>query len=92
MGCLFAVMAGAFPRFMFLVYWIVRPEKVDAAFSSFIWPVLGIVFLPFATLMYVLLYLPGRGVTSWDWWWVGLAALFDLAHLAGGAGQRRQEA
>jgi hypothetical protein len=90
MGCLLAVLAGVFPRFMLFVYWVARPEKVDAAFGSFIWPLLGIIFLPFATLMYVLLYLPGRGVTSWDWWWVALAALFDISHLAASAGQRNQ--
>ena len=64
MGCLFAIFAGVFPRLAVLILWIARPERVDAAFSTFIWPLLGIVFLPFATLIYLLLYTPGRGLTG----------------------------
>jgi hypothetical protein len=88
MGCLFAIMAGLFPRLILLVYWVVRPERVDAIFTSFIWPLLGLIFLPLATLMYVLLWVPGRGVTSWDWGWVALAALLDIGHL-GASGRDR---
>jgi hypothetical protein len=51
---------------------------------------LGIIFLPFATLMYVLLYTPGRGLTGWDWFWVVVAALLDIGHWAAGATQRNQ--
>ena len=61
MGCLFAIFAGVFPRLAVLIVWIARPERVDAAFNTFLWPLLGIVFLPFATLIYLLLYTPGRG-------------------------------
>ena len=48
---------------------------VDAAFATWIWPLLGIIFLPFATLMYVILYMPGVGLTGWEWFWVVFAAL-----------------
>ena len=75
-----------------LIVWIARPERVDAAFSTFLCPLLGIIFLPFATLVYVLLYVPGRGITGWDWFWVGLAALLDLAHWSAGAAQRTRTA
>ena len=34
---------------------------MDASFSTFLWPLLGMIFLPFATLIYLLLYTPGRG-------------------------------
>ena len=50
---------------------------------------LGIIFLPFATLIYVLLYTPGRGVTGWDWFWVAIAALLDIGHWGAGGSQRR---
>lgn len=92
MGCLFALMAAAFPRIMLGLYWIARPERMDAIFTSVVWPVLGIVFLPFTTLMYVLLYTPGRGVTGGDWAWISLAALIDVMHWAASANQRRQVA
>ena len=61
MGCLFAIFGGLFPRLGLFIIWIVRPVLVDAAFNTFIWPLLGIIFLPFATLIYVLLYTPGVG-------------------------------
>ena len=54
MGCLFVLLAGVFPRLALLIVWIARPAMVNAAFSSWIWPLLGLLFLPFATLMYVI--------------------------------------
>jgi hypothetical protein len=90
MGCIFALFAGIFPRLGLLIVWVARPERVDAAFDTFLLPLLGIIFLPFATLIYVLLYTPGRGVTGGDWFWVTLAALFDIGHWVAGASQRNQ--
>jgi hypothetical protein len=92
MGCLFVLLGGIFPRFALLVLWIARPARIDAAFDTFLLPLLGIIFLPFATLIYVLLYTPGRGVTGWDWFLVALAALLDIGHWGAGASARRQRA
>src|SRR6476619_6140188 len=69
--CLFAVLAGFFPRIAFAVYWIARPTQVDLVFGSFIWPLLGLIFLPFTTLMYTILWSAG-GLQGWDWLWVGI--------------------
>ena len=80
MGCLFALMAGIFPRLALFIYWIARPARIDAAFDTFLLPLLGIIFLPFATLIYVLLYTPGVGLTGWEWFWVVVAGLFDILH------------
>ena len=41
--------AGLFPRLALFVLLIARPERIDAAFSSWLWPLLGSNFLPFAT-------------------------------------------
>ena len=90
MGCLFAVLAGVFPRLALFIVWVARPERVDAAFSSFIWPLLGLIFLPFATLIYVVLYTPGIGLTGWGWFWVVIAGLLDIGHWVASASQRRQ--
>jgi hypothetical protein len=90
MGCLFALFAGVFPRLAVLIVWIARPATVDAAFSTWLWPLLGIIFLPFATLIYLLLYTPGRGLSGWDWFWVVLAALLDIGHWGASATQRNQ--
>ena len=92
MGCLLALFAGMFPRIAVIIFWIARPERMDAVFTSFVWPVLGIIFLPFTTLMYILLWRSGFGVTGWDWAWIGLAVVLDLAHWGASANQRRMAA
>ena len=66
------------------------PARVDAAFDSWIWPLLGLIFLPFATLIYVILWQAG-GLSGWDWFWVAVAALFDLGHWGASAAQRRAQ-
>jgi hypothetical protein len=70
MGCLFAMFAGLFPRLCLFIVWIARPAFVDAAFDTFLLPLLGLGFLPVATLIYVLLNTPGVGLTGWGWFWV----------------------
>ena len=89
MPCLLAMLAVFFPRLAFLTVWLARPVLVSQAFGdSFLWPLLGIVFLPFTALVYVLLYHPGVGVVGWAWTWVILALLVDLSHWFGAYTQR----
>src|SRR5215218_1323434 len=90
MGCLFALLAGILPRLALFIYWIARPPKVDADFNRLLLPLLGIIFVPFATLIYALLYTPGIGLTGWEWFWVVVAGVFDIVHWAAGASQRNQ--
>lgn len=80
MGCLFLMMAGVFPRLGVFFIWLARPAYFTAAFGDMIlWPILGIIFLPFSTLMYVLLWSP-TGLTGWDWLWLILAIIIDVSH------------
>jgi uncharacterized membrane protein len=67
-----------------------RTRWVVSLLSTFLWPLLGIIFLPFATLIYLLLSTPGRGLSGRDWFWVVLAALLDIGHWVAGASQRNQ--
>jgi hypothetical protein len=90
MGCLLALMGAFAPRLLFLFIWIARPAYVDAVFDTFIWPLLGLIFLPFTTLMWVLLDAPPVGVEGFDWFWIALAVLLDLSHYAGVYGQREE--
>lgn len=78
------------PRFAFLVYWLIPYGrlKIDAAFSTFIWPLLGLIFLPWTTLMYTLVYGLG-GIVGFDWFWLGLALLADISAYAAGAARRK---
>jgi hypothetical protein len=89
MGCLLALFAGFFPRFAMIVFWILRPNRVDVAFDTWVVPLLGIIFLPLTTLMYTVLWEPG-GLEGWEWFWIGIAALLDLSHWAASATQRDQ--
>jgi hypothetical protein len=90
MGCLFVLLGGAFPRLALLILWIARPALVGAAFNTFLLPLLGIIFLPFATLIYVIVYTPGVGLVGLDWFWVILAVLLDIGQWGATYTQRDQ--
>ena len=79
-GCLLAIFMGMFPRAGTLLLWLARPNYFSAAFGgSWFWPLLGIIFLPFTTLMYVLLWSP-TGLAGFDWFWLVLAVVLDIGH------------
>jgi hypothetical protein len=90
MGCLFILIAALSPRLALLLTWIFTPW-VDRAFGPIIWPILGIVFVPVTTLLYVILWnTGGRGVTGWEWFVVVLAVFADLAMNGGAAARGRR--
>jgi hypothetical protein len=89
-GCLAGALA-AFSRFFLVFAWIARPIAFERVFSgSWIIPCLGILFLPFTTLMYVILVTNGPGnLSGIDWLWMVLALLVDVASIgAAGAANR----
>jgi len=91
MPCLFAMFAGIFPRLGTLLLWLARPNMFSAAFNgSWLWPILGIVFLPFTTLMYVILWSP-TGLAGWDWFWLILAVVIDVMHYSSTAYSNRNQ-
>ena len=71
------------PRFVVLIWWLIRPVLFNAMFSTWIWPLLGLIFLPWTLLMYLIV--GGGGVIGFDWVWLGLAFLADIASYSGGA-------
>ena len=85
MCCFFTILLLLGPRVADIIWWIANPNRwvgAVGAFDSAIWPILGIIVLPWTTLMYVLVY-PG-GVTGLDWLWMILAIIIDLAAYGGG--------
>ena len=89
-GCLTAFVSS-FSRIMLLFAWLARPVAMDAAFSSFIIPCLGFLFLPFTTLMYVLLIQGVGSLQGLDWLWLFLAVVLDIASIgAAGASNRNR--
>ncbi len=93
MCCAFLTLLLLGPRFFGAMWWLIQPMRWQAAFGGWggglwwIWPVLGLVFLPWTTLMFVLVS-PG-GVVGWDWLWIGLMVFGDIASYAGGYGRKR---
>jgi hypothetical protein len=83
MCCLFATLVLLGPRIAGLFWWIIQPARWELAFGSFIWPFLGLLFLPWTTLMYVAVS-PG-GATGFDWFWLALAVVADIASYSGSA-------
>jgi hypothetical protein len=90
MCCFYTVLIFLGPRIASIIWWIANPTRwvsAAGAFDSALWPILGILFLPWATLMYVLVA-PG-GVVGWDWLWLGLAFVGDIGMYAGGGAGNR---
>lgn len=88
--CIAAFVAVFAPRLALFIVWVFTPY-VSRAFSSFIWPLLGLIFLPYTTLLYALAYLPGTGVTGVRWLWVILGFVLDIAsYSSGGVSKSRQ--
>ena len=78
MGCLLIILTGLAPRLAAVLYWIFRPERWDRAFDgSWLWPLLGVLFLPVTTIVWVLVS-PG-GVASFDFLWLGIAVFLISA-------------
>jgi hypothetical protein len=82
MCCFFTTLLLLGPRAAILTWWLINPLRWQATFDSFIWPLLGFIFVPWTTLMYVIIA-PG-GVVGFDWIWLGLAVLADIGMYAGG--------
>ena len=76
-GCLLALTASFAPRLVLVLAWIFSP-RWDQAFNNFIWPLLGIIFLPYTTIMFLLAWSPGLGIVGWDWMWIFLGVLLDF--------------
>ena len=72
----------AVPRALIFAWWLIDPVRFSFTFDSFIWPLLGIIFLPWATLIYLLV--GAGGVIGFDWVYLGLGLLFDIGTYAGG--------
>lgn len=88
MGCLFALIAMLSPRLGLLLLWLFT-NYVDRAFAGFILPLLGLIFAPWTTLMYVLVDVAPGPIHVAGWILVGLGVLLDLSSYAQSAARRR---
>jgi hypothetical protein len=86
-ACLIALLAAAAPRLALVLMWLFT-TWVGRAFDNFIIPLLGLIFLPLTTVIYVLAY-PG-GLTTFEWILLVLGVVIDLGSYGGGAYGRRR--
>jgi len=88
MCCFYTILIFLGPRIAGPIWWLAQPARWSAAFNNnILWPILGIIFVPWTTIMYVLV--APAGVAGWDWLWLGLGLLADVAWWAGGGFRRR---
>jgi hypothetical protein len=89
-GCLTAFAVG-FSRMFLIFAWIARPVYFQTVFNgSWIIPCLGILILPFTTLMYAILVTNSvGGIQGLDWLWLFLAVVVDLAGAGAAAAANR---
>ncbi len=87
MCCTLLLAAGIGPRIALLFVWIFG-DRVELAFDSWVWPLLGLLFLPWTTLAYVFAWGPVEGVSGWGWVLVALGIALDIATYSSRAVQR----
>lgn len=92
MGCLLAIIAVFAPRIALLLVWIFTPYVSRAFHQVWIWPLLGLIFLPFTTMFYSFVYVPGVGVTGVRWVWVAVGIVLDIVWHSSSASQRARRA
>jgi hypothetical protein len=66
------------PRAILGAMWVFG-DRVQSVFDGeWLIPAVGLALFPWATIMYVVSYLEGEGLTSGKWVLVGLAAFVDV--------------
>jgi len=82
MCCFFAALFAFGPRLAVLIWWLINPARFNLAFDGFLIPLLGFIFLPWTLIMYLIVF--PDGVTGFDWIWLGLGLLADIASYTSG--------
>jgi hypothetical protein len=78
MCCVVLLAFGLGPRLALVAWWIFG-DKVDVAFDTWIWPLLGLLLLPWTTLFYVIAWSPVGGVHDGEWLFVAVGFALDVA-------------
>jgi hypothetical protein len=82
MCCVLTILVIFGARLAAIVWYFVDTARWEAAFGNILWPCLGVIFLPWTTMAYVLMS-PG-GVQGLQWLVVVLGVLIDLGAFGGG--------
>lgn len=91
-GCFVVALGAFFPRIALALLWLFG-DTVERAFdNNWLIPLLGLLFLPYTTLTYVLLYWWLGEVVGFTWFFVVLAFLIDIGSYASSARARNYKA
>jgi len=77
-GCLLAFTAAFAPRLVLILAWIFGSRWDLVWQGNWFLPILGIIFLPYTTIMYLLAWSPGIGISGFDWVWIAMGVLLDV--------------
>jgi hypothetical protein len=89
MGCLIALLGLITPRVVMVLLWLFT-NYLSRAFDTFIWPLLGFIFLPTTTLAYAVAKNSFNGLRGIGLVIFVLGILLDFGLLGGGARSRRR--
>jgi hypothetical protein len=79
MPCLFVIIASFFPRVALIVIALMT-SWFSSAFNTRIWPILGFLFMPYTTLIYMAAMLNNHHTLSGFWLALVIVAVFcDLS-------------
>lgn len=87
MGCLFWLVALLSPRLALFLLWAFT-NYVDRAFAGWVLPLLGLVFLPWTTLLYVLIDVAPGPIHVAGWIVIALGVILDINSWAQSAARR----
>lgn len=93
MPCLVGCLALVFPRLALILVWLFGGNFLDKAYPSFLYPLLGFVFLPLTTLTFAFAvnsFSVNGQVTPFGWLLVGLSVLVDIGLLGSGGRDARR--
>ena len=89
MGCLFLILVAVSPRLAVVGLWLFT-DWVDRAFTGWLLPVLGIIFLPWTTVLYTIGFVIGDAAAPWGILGIFIGLFLDIAVHAGSLGEGRR--
>jgi hypothetical protein len=87
MCCVLALLALVGPRIVLALLWIFT-NYLNRAFDTFLWPLLGFLFLPWTTIAYAIAQNELGGMTTLGLLTLAVGFLLDIGVLGGGARSR----
>jgi predicted lipid-binding transport protein (Tim44 family) len=89
LGCLLVIGFSIAPRVMLALAWLFSDRWQVVWGGEWFAPLLGIIFVPYTTIMYLLVWSPS-GIEGWDWLWIILGLILDVMHWGQWLEKRRQ--